>query len=480
MKGKDSIVLKMMTRSRAKTLIKSPLKLQEMDENIKPTAQLERNKFSEKDLSEPTVADNFNDGCQSKQEKAEDQCDNCTILLQAVLGMSTELRQLTNKVNDIEEVLHGWMGHQTNIFQRMADHLEERSTDESIIMKSRGNQCPSPSPTIEQDSMPTYAEKTRSLSPSNQKIRPDEEKTPGTNSSVADESKAKQLIREEDQKQANQRRESMQIPLANQEAAKKEVKPRASNSDVKLSQEEEAKEKRDENKEHKTLDDKQVLILSDSILNGVNDNRLGNSYDFDCKIRKCYTTSEIEQSFKDEVKDNQEKPKITVLHVGVNDLKNNTPQVASKTLINAVKAVQKTCPQTKIVISSVAPVKRNDLDLKREAFNAINRAELACDKSISFLSHDNLDAMSWRYMHKDGIHPTRDGSSILARNLGRHICSVFWKVVSYKSRRPLYNHQYSQNQNRPNMYDRGFDGYRYVGGAPISTKNRFSALNQRS
>ena len=137
------------------------------------------------------------------------------------------------------------------------------------------------------------------------------------------------------------------------------------------------------------------------------------------------------------------------------------------------------CPQTKVVISTVAPVLKKDLDVKRDAFNALNKSEMINDSSMSFLSHDNLDAMSWRYMHKDGIHPTKDGSSILARNLGRHICSVLWKVVHHKNRRPMTNRPYDKNFNwSGNMHDRGcIGGFRYLDHPPLSTRNRFEAFN---
>ena len=82
-------------------------------------------------------------------------------------------------------------------------------------------------------------------------------------------------------------------------------------------------------------------------------------------------------------------------------------------------------------------------------------------------------------MHKDGIHPTKDGSSILARNLGRHICSVLWKVVHHKNRRPMTNRPYDKNFNwSGKTHDRGsIGGYKYLDHPPLSTRNRFEAFN---
>ena len=222
-------------------------------------------------------------------------------------------------------------------------------------------------------------------------------------------------------------------------------------------------------------DVEQVLILSDSVLNGVDEERLGVSYDFNCKIKKCYTNSEIEKTFQDEIRENHVKPTITVLHVGINDLKKVSPQNASTSFTNSVKAIKKICPQTKVVVSSVAPSSKQDLDVKRVAYNALNRAEMIHDNSISFLYHENLDALTYRFMSKDGIHPTSYGSSVLARNLGRHISNVLWKVVMPKFRRPRQNH--SPNAHR---FQRGFKqfGYDFEHDVlpPISLRNRFSPL----
>ena len=191
------------------------------------------------------------------------------------------------------------------------------------------------------------------------------------------------------------------------------------------------------------------MILSDSILKGVDAERLGDSFDFSCVIETCYTIDKIENSFKDQIKESSQVPEVTVLHCGINDLKNTSPQNASSKLIKVTKSIKKSYPKMKVVVSSVAPVTKKDLEVKRVAFNALNKAELLNEPNVSFISHENLDALSWKYMQRDGIHPTRDGSSVLAVNIGRHIRNALWNYVQNRHNQRNY-HRKGQ------MFDRGF------------------------
>ena len=78
-------------------------------------------------------------------------------------------------------------------------------------------------------------------------------------------------------------------------------------------------------------------------------------------------------------------------------------------------------------------MKDSNLQAKRELFNALVFSELVEDPNISFVAHENLHFTS----PKDNIHPNMKGSSVIARNLGRHIHNLFWERPRKIARRDL-------------------------------------------
>ena len=403
-------------------------------------------------------------GCQEKQDTFSECKDHDCSLLKAMLALSTDFRILSNRFSALEGFIVDWM---SGINERMEMDDKRRETGtETVFLASRGTQCPSPLPKNDLDSSDKPI--TPMKVPNKPEIERDESKCQKTaDRKEADEKNRSYADKVSQGKQANQnsRHEKNRSSTANDKNSTKEVKDRNTTrkDDVVRSTQKNIK-KEDENKNAKTTnlrhsDDEQVLILSDSVLNGVDEKRLGASYDFHCKIKKCYTNNEIEKTFQDEIFENHVTPTITVLHVGVNDLKKVSPQNASTSLIKSVQAIKKISPKTKVVVSSVAPTSKHDLDVKREAYNALNRAEMIHDDTVSFLCHENLDALSYRFMSKDGIHPTSYGSSVLARNLGRHISNILWKVVLPRSRKPRSNNNYNRSTHRfqggfkPHIYD---------------------------
>jgi len=46
-----------------------------------------------------------------------------------------------------------------------------------------------------------------------------------------------------------------------------------------------------------------------------------------------------------------------------------------------------------------------------------------------------MGAHTHTHTHTPGLHPTQRGASALARNLGRHVRGLFWKIPK-KTRRP--------------------------------------------
>ena len=71
---------------------------------------------------------------------------------------------------------------------------------------------------------------------------------------------------------------------------------------------------------------------------------------------------------------------------------------------------------------------------QRESFSThLFFSELVENPNISFVAHENLHFTPL----KDTIHPNMKGSSVIARNLGRHIHNLFWERPRKIARRDL-------------------------------------------
>ena len=96
------------------------------------------------------------------------------------------------------------------------------------------------------------------------------------------------------------------------------------------------------------------------------------------------------------------------------------------------------------------------------------------------LMHENLDALSWKYMTKDGIHPSRDGASLLARNLGRHLHYMLWNVAKHRGR-PGHYHKPPNRQHGGQAFNRDYQSWNrqdYIHSS-IPLKNRYSPFGHR-
>lgn len=195
----------------------------------------------------------------------------------------------------------------------------------------------------------------------------------------------------------------------------------------------------EEKKEKKSLNDPknssnlpEVIMVHDSILSGVNATRLGRSYGFKATARKAYNIEDISSSVTTATSSTETVDAI-VIHCGLNSIKRADPQKSSEIFVNKVKQISADHPQSKIVISKVAPVQDAELEVRRNLFNALNSTKLYNNKNISFVDHANL--YTNKSSLRDGMHPTTRGASVLAGNVGRHVRDLFWIKPTRPSRR---------------------------------------------
>lgn len=192
-----------------------------------------------------------------------------------------------------------------------------------------------------------------------------------------------------------------------------------------------------------------VILLHDSILRDVESKRLGDSYGLTVKARTTSTVRDIAVNTATD-----DHPEAYVIHVGVNDLKEQTAEEASKHLIQEVKTLMHRASRSKIIISKVAPNRVEDLEAERELFNALVHTSFHGEERVTFVSHETLQASF--YFHKDDLHVTPRGASVLAANIGRHVSNLFW---SRPSRRGVHrpppqqrHHVYQQHRNYQYRY----------------------------
>ena len=96
-----------------------------------------------------------------------------------------------------------------------------------------------------------------------------------------------------------------------------------------------------------------LLILHDSIMNGVDPVRLGHGYGLHVTKKKAATITDCLQTAE------KPNPHDTILiHTGVNDLKTTGAQDASQRLVTCVKTVLTTNKQAQVIMSKATPDSR--------------------------------------------------------------------------------------------------------------------------
>ena len=190
-----------------------------------------------------------------------------------------------------------------------------------------------------------------------------------------------------------------------------------------------------------------ALLVHDSILNGIQESRLGRSYGMKIFKHKAHTVEEIDDAVKSTCARMSRPPDAILIHCGINDLKTRGTETTCHSLLKKARKISHDYPGTKVVISKIAATRDQKLQIKRDLYNAILTAELQAESDI--VSHDNLRS-SQEFVRIDRIHPTPRETGLLAGNIGRHLRGLFWKSPrrSAKSR----HRNFPANSQRPPVY----------------------------
>ena len=193
-----------------------------------------------------------------------------------------------------------------------------------------------------------------------------------------------------------------------------------------------------------------TFFIHDSTMSNVDPDRLGLSYGSHIHSKRAYTTEYIEFAVDSLTANTSKPPDAIVIHCGINDIKKKSPHSASTNMIKCITNIKHKHPNSKMIISNIAPTHDSKLEIKRHAFNAILSTELYGKKGIIVISHENIFKNN-KYIRGDRIHPTKRGASVLAGNVGRAIRDLFW--VTPRRRlppRPQRNHDTNKQYNHHN------------------------------
>ena len=155
---------------------------------------------------------------------------------------------------------------------------------------------------------------------------------------------------------------------------------------------------------------KKVVIIGDSILNGIQENGISNNTT-NVKIRNHpgATSEDMCDFIKPESRKN---PNVIIVHVGTNELKDN-----KKTLENFKKmndTVKAKTPMCKFVISDVVIRKdKPEMEKKVKEFNEIKLHKFGKKNNIDIINNSNLDGTCLSYKK---LHLNQKGNSYLANN----------------------------------------------------------------
>ena len=214
------------------------------------------------------------------------------------------------------------------------------------------------------------------------------------------------------------------------------------------------------------------FIIHDSTLNGINPKRLGHSYGLYVFKENAYVIDDIEKAVDNLSEKVKKSPDAVLLHVGINDIKKKDAMSASKAIINSAHNISRKHPDTKIIISTIAPTRDKQTESNRRIFNSSILSESYNNDNIFTTQHENLKTNNI-YIKNDNIHPTQRGSSVLAGNVGRSLRNFFWiKPRRRQTLRPSRPRRY-------NFRDMPYhDGHREMN--PINHHHRMSAKNHFS
>ena len=162
---------------------------------------------------------------------------------------------------------------------------------------------------------------------------------------------------------------------------------------------------------------KQIIIVGDSLLNGINEKGLSKNHSVKVNIIPGGTSHVILGKLDDFLKN---KSHGLIVHAGTNDI------TKGKNLLNNVKKtlkqVKKLSPNTKVAFSSVV-TRKDKKDISKTVQGTNSRLKKYCSqKNIDFIQNSNIME---EHLGIKKLHLNKKGNSLLAKNFLKYLRSTF-------------------------------------------------------
>ena len=162
---------------------------------------------------------------------------------------------------------------------------------------------------------------------------------------------------------------------------------------------------------------KSLVVLMDSNRRFINTDKLWR----DCEMVPCYHIKEAKELIN-KISTSQDSPKAILIHTGVNDIEDTSPQELFKQIKDLVHEFQSILPNTKLILSELTP-RMDSFDRDVLKVNEMIKTNIPVNDKITIIRHNSLRA----FQHfRDNKHVTNtSGIARLAGNLKHGIRIAF-------------------------------------------------------
>ena len=162
---------------------------------------------------------------------------------------------------------------------------------------------------------------------------------------------------------------------------------------------------------------RKIIIVGDSLMNGINEKGLSKSHSVKVNNIPCGTSDVILDKLEDFLKN---KPDGLIVHAGKNDI------TKGKNLLNndkkILKKVKKLSPNTKVAFSSIV-TRKDKKDISKTVQDTNSRLKNYCSQeNIDFIQNSNIME---EHLGIKKLHLNKKGNSFLANNFLKYLRSTF-------------------------------------------------------
>ena len=158
------------------------------------------------------------------------------------------------------------------------------------------------------------------------------------------------------------------------------------------------------NTKYKKIKKKTVLVVGDSMANGIEESKLSKTRDI--RVQPI-PGGKIQQNLKDLLHEDLET---VIIHAGTNNATTDTPQMIVDKLITLKQSIEGSLPKYRVIISNL--IVRTD----NTKTNSTIRKTSRLIKELQIQTVDNSN-ISEKHLGKRGLHLNQEGNTVFASNL---------------------------------------------------------------